>query len=220
MNEAFKQLDEEKKQRILRAAYQEFSEMGYKSASTNVIAKQAGIGKGTLFNYFGTKEKLFHDLVGKAFSVIKEEYIDKIDYDDTDFFERLRKASVLKWKIFIKYRAEMSFMTQIFVHSDEFVLPKELQKKRAYAEKFWGNILTKNIDFSKFREDIPAEMSFNFVRWTLEGYRAELEAKFKMDQSVSELTDEMMKPYYDEFYSYLDTLKKIYYRPEFVEKEK
>ncbi|MER2064628.1 MAG: helix-turn-helix domain-containing protein, partial [Alkalibacterium sp.] len=63
MDAAFLSLDKSKQEKILNAAFQEFSDKGYQQASTNRIAKQAGIGKGTLFYYFGNKEKLFQYLI-------------------------------------------------------------------------------------------------------------------------------------------------------------
>lgn len=48
-----------KAQQILEGARTVFLESGYEGASTGQIAKQAGVSKGTLYNYFPDKEKLF-----------------------------------------------------------------------------------------------------------------------------------------------------------------
>lgn len=48
-----------KAQQILEGARTVFLESGYEGASTDKIAKQAGVSKGTLYNYFPDKEKLF-----------------------------------------------------------------------------------------------------------------------------------------------------------------
>lgn len=49
MGEVFRSLQKEKQDRILNACYKEFTEKGFDLASTNTMAKEAGIGKGTLF---------------------------------------------------------------------------------------------------------------------------------------------------------------------------
>lgn len=211
MDEAFKAIDKDKQERILDAAYKEFSEKGYKQASTNQIAKDAEIGKGTLFYYFTSKEELFLDLIEEAFKIADEQYLSKVNFDETDFFNRLRQTSELKWSVYQKYPFALNFMAQVFINMDEYELPERLVSKRKKAEKTWGNILTKNIDFTKFRDDLPHEMSFNFIRWTIEGYRAELEQNFKL-QGLERLSDQALVPYYEEFYSYLDALKVIYYK--------
>lgn len=52
MNEKFFALPIEKRQRILDAAYQVFSQSSYKGASMSEIASNAGISKALLFHYF------------------------------------------------------------------------------------------------------------------------------------------------------------------------
>jgi AcrR family transcriptional regulator len=52
-------LPPETKQRVLEGAAFVFSEDGYEGASMARIAAQAGVSKGTLYNYFDSKEALF-----------------------------------------------------------------------------------------------------------------------------------------------------------------
>lgn len=211
MKDTFLSLEKEKQERILNAAYNEFSSKGYKDASTNHIAKEAGIGKGTLFYYFGSKENLFHDLIEEAFDISNREFLGKINFEETDFFKRIEEMSVLKWSVYQKYEQALSFMAHILMHSDSYELPEDLKNKRERAELIWESLLTKNIDFSKFREDIPQETALNFIRWTIEGYRTELEQRLKQSE-MKAYTNESLNPYYDEFYTYLESLKKIYYK--------
>ena len=44
---------------ILRAAAQTFAEQGYESATIDAIAERAGVGKGTVYEYFRNKQELF-----------------------------------------------------------------------------------------------------------------------------------------------------------------
>lgn len=56
---SFSQLPADKAERILAAARREFAAKGFSGASTNVIVRECGIAKGSLFNYFRGKEGLF-----------------------------------------------------------------------------------------------------------------------------------------------------------------
>jgi len=211
MGEVFKSLQKEKQDRILNACYKEFTEKGFDLASTNIMAKEAGIGKGTLFYYFNSKEALFYNLIEEAFSIAEDQFLNQIDFDETDFFERLRQTTELKWAVYERQPHALGFLASVFIHADKYDLPAELAAKRSEAEQTWGTVLTKNIDFTKFRDDIPQETSFNFIRWTVEGYRTELEQRIK-SQDLDEFSNADFSPYYDEFYTYLDTLKTIYYK--------
>ena len=47
------QLQEQRKAALLNAALREFAEYGYEQASTNRIAKEAGLSKPLMFHYVG-----------------------------------------------------------------------------------------------------------------------------------------------------------------------
>lgn len=51
----------EKKHKILQAAIKEFASMGFKEAKISGIAENAGIGKGTIYEYFKSKDELFRN---------------------------------------------------------------------------------------------------------------------------------------------------------------
>lgn len=54
---------ENKKIEILKAAGSIFSKKGFHGAKMEDIAKTAGIGKGTVYGYFESKEVLFYELI-------------------------------------------------------------------------------------------------------------------------------------------------------------
>ena len=53
----------DKEKKILEAACNIFAEKGYSAATTNEIAKQAGVAEGTIFRYFKTKKHILHGLL-------------------------------------------------------------------------------------------------------------------------------------------------------------
>ncbi|MFN2559941.1 MAG: TetR/AcrR family transcriptional regulator [Jatrophihabitans sp.] len=52
-------LDADRRERVLHAAMAEFGRQGYSGGSLNVIARDAGVAKGSLFQYFDDKFDLF-----------------------------------------------------------------------------------------------------------------------------------------------------------------
>ena len=97
MNEKFLKLNQEKQQRILEAAILEFAEQGYTKASTDNIVINAGISKGSLFNYFTNKKTLYEDVLDYIIAKSEEEVIKQVkEIQLEDFYERLKQIIVLK----------------------------------------------------------------------------------------------------------------------------
>jgi AcrR family transcriptional regulator len=62
------------RERILDSAQQLFAAEGFDSATTRDLARAAGIGVGTLFNYFPTKEAVAQALVGEAYASAAQKF--------------------------------------------------------------------------------------------------------------------------------------------------
>ncbi|MCP3870504.1 MAG: helix-turn-helix transcriptional regulator, partial [Gammaproteobacteria bacterium] len=58
-NKAFAKIDTEKRLRVLDTATKVFAEKGFVGANINIIAREAGVSIGAMYNYFDTKENLF-----------------------------------------------------------------------------------------------------------------------------------------------------------------
>src|ERR1700712_3607637 len=58
-----------KRQQIIRGAQLVFTECGYEGASMSRIAVEAGVSKGTLYNYFDSKSTLFGVLIEQMATV-------------------------------------------------------------------------------------------------------------------------------------------------------
>jgi len=70
------------KERILEAALEVFSHKGFHPATMDEIAEKAGVGKGTLYRYFETKEKLFAELVRLRLEELGRKAASSIDGHD------------------------------------------------------------------------------------------------------------------------------------------
>lgn len=77
---------DKKRLQILEAAMEEFAEKGYQAASTNQICAKAGVSKGLIFHYFGSKEKLYIAAISYAIDfATKKVNVEKATW--TDFVE-------------------------------------------------------------------------------------------------------------------------------------
>ncbi len=81
---------ENKRERILLAAVEVFTCRGYNSARMEEIAETAGIGKGTLYEYFDSKVQLFNEMIIRSW----EEYTNSLTADsihELTFEETIRE---------------------------------------------------------------------------------------------------------------------------------
>jgi len=69
-------LDASRRDALLNAALKEFSIQGYDNASTNVIAKEAGISKALMFHYVSSKQELFFWVYDYFDNLMKKEYFE------------------------------------------------------------------------------------------------------------------------------------------------
>ena len=89
----------EKYEQIIEAATREFAVKGFEKGNVNVIAESLGIGKGTMYNYVESKEKLFLETIRHSAAHLTEFIKREVSQCD-DPLEKL-KAFVL---------ADMQFM--------------------------------------------------------------------------------------------------------------
>jgi|SRR5690625_2579239 len=214
MNKAFYQLEKTKQDKIINAALKEFTESGFEKASTNKIVKKAGIGKGTLFYYFNNKKDLFLFLIEYCLKIIRESFFNRIDTTERDLIERWKKVSFLKLDYLKRYPNAMNFITRAAVQEEEH-LNDELKKQIAKLQVDAEEMLYRNIDYSLFRKDVDTERAIKLLQWVISGYEQEMRLHFKQVDMTGAID---YTPYFDEFFDYLDTLKKVFYSSEEDEK--
>ncbi|MCL2343944.1 MAG: TetR/AcrR family transcriptional regulator [Firmicutes bacterium] len=177
--DAFHELEPEKQKRILDAALKEFSEKGFKRASTNAIAESAQIGKGMLFYYFGSKGELFDFLCGYCIEFFRREYLDRFlprGGDDGDFIRRQQRMAELK-------RKAMGEIPLIFHMFESFYRPENAAYIKKYAEPLaeqrrqFIQSLYEGLDLSLLRADLEPLRALRYITWLMDSYTAEIERK-------------------------------------------
>lgn len=101
MSTTFERLPDDKKQRIINAAYSEFATHGYQNASTNRLVKELGISKGILFKYFSTKIELYTYLVDTAVESLLQ-HLSKYKLEGNDWREILLSHSKTEFDFLVK----------------------------------------------------------------------------------------------------------------------
>lgn len=205
MEDRLSNLDKEKKIKIINSAMEEFSKNTYEKASTNRIVEKAGISKGSLFNYFQSKKKLYDYL--KVFSIIEvaDAIVEKVDWEEPDIFKRINNITFIKLELFCKYPYLIGFTKRI--NADKSI--EELIKiYEEYIPNIYERVYSENIDFTKFREDIGIKEVMNIFVWTIEKLGEKYFNKIKVGEKIN--TEEIK----EEVDKYIEVLRKGFYKPE------
>lgn len=84
-NESFRKISEEKQNKIIEAALNEFALYGYSEANINKIAERANISVGSLYKYFNDKQNLYQTIVNHSTDTLRE-VLGEIVNENDDFF--------------------------------------------------------------------------------------------------------------------------------------
>lgn len=96
-------LKAKRKDQILTASIQVFSKHGYQDTDVERIADLAGLGKGTVYRYFGSKQNLFLSTLEWGLDSLKNEIFAGIEKTD-DYLERIETALSIHLSFFEKNR--------------------------------------------------------------------------------------------------------------------
>lgn len=204
MDEIFKNIDLEKKDRIINSALKEFAKNGYAKASTNIIVEQANISKGLLFHYFGTKKELYDQLEKFVINLAVNTIEDEIDWDVTDFFERIKQVVMIKGCLTKKYPYIYDFVAILI---EEKTLDNLREQTKENSNDLENRVYNENIDFSMFRDDLDLAKTMNIIRWTFEKFGTEL-MKNQILAGAKISYHEMEQ----ETEEYIELLKRVFYK--------
>jgi AcrR family transcriptional regulator len=141
------------KERVLEAAMEVFSQKGFHPATMDEIAEKAGVGKGTLYRHFETKEKLFAELVRLRLEELEKNAVALIDGND-DVLTMISKYISIYFQFFDQnqrlYGLIMQEHLDLGEHSPDQYLKKVMRAvpnlKRKVYEGTQAGIL-KDVDF-------------------------------------------------------------------------
>lgn len=148
-------LDNSRKQRILDASLQEFSEYGFEKASTDRICQKAGVSKGLLFHHFGSKENIFMITMNNCIDDILNEFND-LDFPKLDFISTIMKMMEMKYDFFKKNQMHYKLMMNGFYDTPK-KLKKELDQRYSELKEIGSNVFLDMIKRLPVRKDVSIE---------------------------------------------------------------
>lgn len=166
------ELEPERRDALLNAALDEFAARGYAAASTNVIARKAGMSKPLMFHYVGSKRELFLVVREFFYEVLVRDYVEKMDCGTCDVIARLRQSFLLQIALVSRYPSILALETLSAPTGDQG-LDRELAEQGAA----WSSAcvpLFDGVNETLFRTDLCEGVGMRLVRWAAEGFAAHL----------------------------------------------
>ncbi|MHA6481887.1 TetR/AcrR family transcriptional regulator [Paenibacillus sp. strain BS8-2] len=168
MFDKFLNIEEEKRLRVINAALKVFAGSGYGAASTNEIAREAGISKGLLFHYFTSKKDLYLYLYDYTVGLLTETVERIVDFGERDYFERLKQIASVKLTVLNEHPDLLGFQKTVYFEDNAEVGSELKVRSKEIGQSAYYRLLS-DIDKSKFRSDIDADRAIKVMLWALEG---------------------------------------------------
>lgn len=158
--ELIKEIKQRRRKDILTAATDAFARNGYHLTDVEVIADRLSVGKGTIYRYFPSKEKLFTAVMEQMMHQLADEIAANAD-GITNPIERLKTV----------IRSHMDFFSRNFGLMEIFIHYRSAYKEHSKSiyMKYYGRglkrveaLIQKCID-QKLIKDIPARAVTNLL---------------------------------------------------------
>lgn len=151
----FFNLPKEKMLRILKAGKKEFSRVPLEKAVIANIAKDAGIPRGSFYQYFQSLEDLFAFIIDYRYGLSKRKFENYLKENNNDIYESLK----------VKFANEIEKLTKEENKQFRINTMNILFEENKYPKEFVNYIFnrTSNIDMNFFPEEYQNEDKFSDV---------------------------------------------------------
>ncbi len=198
MNDKFFELKREKQDRMINAALLIFSKSPYKHASTDDIVKEAGISKGLLFHYFGSKEGIYSFIYDYSIRFVGLELYSSVSIKEDDYFELLMQIERAHHHVMKKYPSMIAFLKTTEKEPKKELREMTDEKSGMLRESY--EIIYNRANMKRLEGLQDIDRMIKIIQYTLAGLEREYEET--LDCTIDDL--------YEEKISYLRLIKNIY----------
>ncbi|MBN6040683.1 TetR/AcrR family transcriptional regulator [Amycolatopsis sp. 195334CR] len=146
--------------RLLSVATKLFAKKGFDRTSVQEIVEAAGVTKGAMYHYFGSKDDLLYEIYAR---VLREqtEQLERLMAGDAPLAERLSAAAS---DVVVSTIANLDDAT-IFMQSMHHLSPEKQKSVRAERRKYherFRSLIEEGQSSGEFRADKPADLVLDF----------------------------------------------------------
>ncbi|HAE43504.1 MAG TPA: hypothetical protein DCG34_11415 [Clostridiales bacterium] len=171
----------DKRQIILDSAFRVFMKKGFHNAKMTDVAESAGIGKGTIYEYFDSKKILFEESFINNLEIGYND-IRSIFDSDSCFEEKL--SEYLKFKY--HYLSLQTSLAENFLAHGELVSKRIKDSFMMYMAKYYdhlNHLVNQGISEKILREDVDAEIMVSCIMGISNNYLG-IKVLFKKENEI------------------------------------
>ncbi len=200
MNGKFFDLKKDKQDRMINAALKVFALHGYKHASTDDMVREAGISKGLLFHYFGSKLGLYSFIYDYSVRYMTLELKSAVQANQKDMFELLKSQEQAKLQALRGYPYMQQFINRSMNEDVSEALLAIEEKRNSLLETYEG--IFAQADMSLLPPNVDGQKLWKMLDFTIKGLMTErfLDASFHPEMLYQEISE------------YIDMMKAIIYK--------
>ena len=160
-SEAFFNLDDEKRIRIIESIKNEFRENGFEKASVNKIVENAGISKGSFWFYFENKKEAVNYIIDTYIEKEKEEVIKLLIKNNGDIFETyIELYDFIKETEIEEFKCELLpyIFKDLIINNNKIIDNFSTHPKTLFRELIKDTDFNKIINLEEFREPTKQEL--------------------------------------------------------------
>ncbi len=203
----FINLTEDKKRRILDAAVREFSKHGFHRASINRLVKNLGIAKGSIFQYFGSKEGLFKVTFEYCIEQVKKS-LRKIKHQSNgvSFFDKI-KNTVFAGIEFAKSHPEAYQLYLKMVFQEDFPFREMYIKQiHIFSADYLRDLVVEGIERGELKKDLNIDATVFFLDSLLDRFVQAYVVEFlDAGAEIHAASNKKISSYVDELINLLKT---------------
>jgi len=182
-------------EKILRAAFDLFSDRGYRATTTKLIAEKAGVNEVTIFRHFDSKINLFRRVIEQQAEERKEIVIEEMPEPSGNLEEDMMKLGMRTHEVLME---SSDFFKLLLSEVDRD--PKLFQLISHVPEKFvvgFSKYLEEGKRRGNIRDDLDTEVAaFTFLSFF---FRAMIEKAFLGEGKIFEISEREIREHINIF---------------------
>jgi len=175
----FNRLADAKKERVMRAAIEEFQARGFENAKIEMIAQNAGVAKGSIYQYFEDKKELFLYSVTWGLEYFMQEIDRQTPLREMDVYDYFLAGSRERFELLKREPLLVAFSLDIFTGKFGSLAREANRELYKIGEEYELRLIENGQRKGTVREDLDNRTLLLFFQGVTEKFNLEIMEKAK-----------------------------------------